>query len=180
MQALRRNPFRHPKSKHADLVLCLLGLSWWIASAVVLSVWADAANRGGLPSKDWRNGACVLAWAQVIFWTGLAATSALLITAKSQGLFNKYAAKQAARKQVHCFSCIHTSHAASLHHQHMMCCSHSLFGLQDASSSAGSSSCSCSLCANARMCCAHCLLIHAAPCCAVQCPACLRVLLSQL
>lgn len=92
LQALRRNPFRYPAARLADLLLCVTWLAWWVTSAVLLSVWTDAANKAGsflAPARNARNGLCVMAWAQVLLVAALVVTAGLLYSARSQPMFDK-------------------------------------------------------------------------------------------
>ncbi|KAF8071035.1 hypothetical protein HT031_001117 [Scenedesmus sp. PABB004] len=98
VQVLRRNPFKHKRARLADLALAVLGCVWWAVVAALLCVWTDRANRGGVMRASWRNGLCCIAWAAWLAFVGLAATSALLVSAKSQGLFDKWAARSQAAK----------------------------------------------------------------------------------
>jgi len=60
---------------------CIIaGLAWWIACAVILSCWADQANKAGLPRKDWRGGLAALAWGNFLMFLGLVITSSMLAT----------------------------------------------------------------------------------------------------
>jgi hypothetical protein len=94
IQGLRRNPYKHKNARIADLVLCLLATGWWVACSIILCIWTHAANTNGLLRADWRNGLCVLAWAEALFFAYLTATSALLVTVKSQKLFDKWETKR--------------------------------------------------------------------------------------
>lgn len=99
IQGLRRNPYKHRHARLADLVLCLLGLGWWIAVGIILCTWTNQANNNGVPRSDWRNGLCVLAWAEVLFFAYMAATSLLLATTRSQKMFDKWAEKDRLKKE---------------------------------------------------------------------------------
>lgn len=103
-QTLRRNPFKHPKTKLADVVLCLTWLAFWLAAAIVLCVWADQANKAGSfldPGKDARNGLCVMAWVQFLLVAALTATAGLLYSKKCQQVFDSWDEKAKARKVTH-------------------------------------------------------------------------------
>lgn len=99
MQGLRRNPYKHKNARVADLVLCLLATCWWIACGIILCLWTHQANSNGLPRADWRNGLCVLAWAEALFFAYLTLTSALLVTSKSQKLFDKWDTKKKMKQE---------------------------------------------------------------------------------
>jgi hypothetical protein len=96
---LRRNPFKHSKAKLADLGLCSLATLFWAATGIVLCLFTDRANKSGLPQSDWRNGLCVLAWALFLMFAALTFMSLLLVTPRSQKLFDKWAAKHEQKKQ---------------------------------------------------------------------------------
>lgn len=103
-QTLRRNPFKHPKAKLADVVLCCTWLAWWLAAAIVLCVWADQANSAGSflePGRNARNGLCVMAWVQFLLVAALTATAGLLFSKKCQSVFDKWEEKAKARKVSH-------------------------------------------------------------------------------
>jgi hypothetical protein len=104
VQTLRRNPFKHPKAKLADLVVTLIWLLLWLATAIVLCVWADAANRAGSflkPATSARNGLCVMAWLEFLLVSLLTASAGLLFTKKCQSVFNKWDDKAKERKFAH-------------------------------------------------------------------------------
>lgn len=101
LQSLRRNPFRHPSVKLADLVLCAVWLCFWCAAAVVLCIWTDRANRVGSfldPAKNARNGFCVMAWLEFLLVAFLTSTAGLLYTSKCQAVFDKWEAKHKQKK----------------------------------------------------------------------------------
>lgn len=102
MQTLRRNPFRHPSARLADVVLCMVWLLFWLAAAVALCVWTDSANKVGSflsSARNARNGLCVMAWAEFLLVALLTATAGLLYTKKCQSVFDKWEAKSKAHKQ---------------------------------------------------------------------------------
>jgi hypothetical protein len=99
LQVLRRNPFKHSKAKLADLGICSLAAAFWAAAGVVLCLFTDRANKAGLPHSDWRNGLCVMAWALFLMFACLSVMSLLLVTKRSQKLFDKWAAKHEQKKQ---------------------------------------------------------------------------------
>jgi hypothetical protein len=104
MQTLRRNPFKHPKAKLADLVVTGIWLLLWLATAIVLCVWADAANKAGSflkPATNARNGLCVMAWLEFLLVALLTASAGLLFTKKCQSVFNKWEDKAKERKYAH-------------------------------------------------------------------------------
>lgn len=101
LQSLRRNPFRHPSVKLADLVLCAVWLCFWCAAAVVLCIWTNSANRVGSfldSATNARNGFCVMAWVEFLLVAFLISTAALLYTSKCQAVFEKWDAKHKQKK----------------------------------------------------------------------------------
>lgn len=98
LQVLRRNPSKHSKAKLADLVICSMAALFWAAAGVVLCLFTDRANKAGLLHSDWRIGLCVLAWALFLMFACLSITSLLLVTRRTQKLFDKWAAKQERKK----------------------------------------------------------------------------------
>jgi uncharacterized membrane protein len=98
LQVLRRNPFKHSKAKLADLGICSLAALFWAAGGVALCLFTDRANKAGLPHSDWRNGLCVMAWALFLMFACLSAMSLLLVTKRSQKLFDKWSAKHEQKK----------------------------------------------------------------------------------
>lgn len=104
LQTLRRNPFKHPKAKLADLVVTGIWLLLWLATAIVLCVWADAANKAGSflkPATNARNGLCVMAWLEFLLVALLTASAGLLFTKKCQSVFTKWEDKAKERKYAH-------------------------------------------------------------------------------
>jgi hypothetical protein len=104
---LRRNPFKHPSARRADLVLCAVWLAWWVACAIVLCAWADQANKAGSflgsTGKAQRNGLATMAWIMFLFVALLTGTAALMVSESCQALFDKWEeqgrAKKAAKEQ---------------------------------------------------------------------------------
>jgi hypothetical protein len=99
LQVLRRNPFKHGKAKLADLGICGLAALFWVAAGVALCLFTDRANKAGLPQSHWRNGLCVMAWAMFLMFACLSAMSLLLVTKRSQKLFDKWNAKHEQKKK---------------------------------------------------------------------------------
>jgi hypothetical protein len=99
LQILRRNPFKHGKAKLADLGICSLATVFWAAAGIVLCLFTDRANKAGLPESSWRNGLCVLAWALFLMFAGLSIMSLLLVTRRSQKLFDKWNAAHVKKQQ---------------------------------------------------------------------------------
>jgi hypothetical protein len=99
LQVLRRNPFKHGKAKLADLGICSLAALFWVAAGVALCLFTDRANKAGLPQSHWRNGLCVMAWAMFLMFACLSAMSLLLVTKRSQKLFDKWNAQHEQKKQ---------------------------------------------------------------------------------
>ncbi|WIA31899.1 hypothetical protein OEZ86_002760 [Tetradesmus obliquus] len=89
IQVLRRNPFKHSKAKLADLGICSLAMLFWAAAGIVLCLFTDRANKAGMPHAHWRNVLCVLAWLLFLMFAGLTFMSLLLVTRRSQKLFDK-------------------------------------------------------------------------------------------
>lgn len=99
IQVLRRNPFKHSKAKLADLAICSLAMLFWAATGIVLCLFTDRANKAGMPHAHWRNVLCVLAWLLFLMFAGLTFMSLLLVTRRSQKLFDKWAAASEHKKQ---------------------------------------------------------------------------------
>jgi hypothetical protein len=101
---MRRNPFKHPRAKLADLVLCTIWALFWMAAAIVLCVWADQANKVGSfleSARNARNGLCVMAWVEFLLVAVLTITAGLLFSKKCQQTFDKWEAKSKQKKFEH-------------------------------------------------------------------------------
>jgi hypothetical protein len=101
LQTMRRNVFKHPKAKLADLVLCSAWLLFWLAAGIILCVWTDRANKAGSflsPAKTARNGFCVMAWTQFLLVALLTGTAALLYTSTCQLVFDSWEQKKQQRR----------------------------------------------------------------------------------
>jgi hypothetical protein len=104
LQTMRRNVFKHPKAKLADLVLCTAWMLFWLAAGIILCIWTDRANKAGSflsSAKDARNGFCVMAWLQFLFVALLTGTAGLLYMSKCQSVFAGWEEKKKQRKVAH-------------------------------------------------------------------------------
>lgn len=98
---MRRNVFKHPKAKLADLALCTAWMLFWLAAGIILCVWTDRANKAGSfvsSARDERNGFCAMAWLQFLLTAVLTGTAALLYTRKCQSVFDGWEEKKQQRK----------------------------------------------------------------------------------
>jgi hypothetical protein len=104
LQTMRRNPFKHPKAKLADLVLSTTWALFWMAAAIVLCVWADQANKVGSflsSGRDARNGLCVMAWVEFLLVAVLTVSAGILFSKKCPQTFDKWEAKKKQKKFEH-------------------------------------------------------------------------------
>jgi len=63
---------------------------WWLAAAIVITVWTDEANKADLPHKDDRNGLCVMFWGEFLLFGGLSTMLFLVVSDKmAKKLFTK-------------------------------------------------------------------------------------------
>ncbi|KAI8467329.1 MAG: hypothetical protein J3K34DRAFT_523795 [Monoraphidium minutum] len=83
-----------------NLNITFAGLLWWLAVAVVFSVWAHQSNRAGNPGFDWRNVYCLFAWILVLTFAASTCTALIMLSGRLQRkLFTPRPPK--AKKQKH-------------------------------------------------------------------------------
>ncbi|KIY97902.1 hypothetical protein MNEG_10061 [Monoraphidium neglectum] len=61
-----------------DFNFTAVGFLWWLAMAIVFSVWANASNTAGNDGYNWRNVYCFFAWVLVIAF-GVSSILALIM-----------------------------------------------------------------------------------------------------
>ena len=63
---------------------------WWLAAAIVITIWTDEANKSGLPRSNDRNGLCVMAWGEFLIFGALATMLSLVVSDKmAKKMFTK-------------------------------------------------------------------------------------------